>query len=73
MPNEGLVVIVGLLAAAMVVCWVGALDRLAHQHEWSWFAAVLTLQLLGLGIAGMGAYMVAGPADVDFSRAGISS
>jgi hypothetical protein len=73
MPNEGLVVIIGVLAAAMVVCWVGALDRLSRQHDWGWFAGVLVLQLVGLGIAGMGAYKLAGPVDMDFSKPGVSS
>jgi hypothetical protein len=71
--NEGLVVIIGLLAAAMVMCWVGALDRLARQHDWGWFAGVLVLHLVGLGIVGMAAYMLAGPTDVDLTKPGISS
>lgn len=72
-PNEGLILITGLLAAAMVIFWVGALDRLARQHDWGWFGAVLLLQLVFLGFAGMAAYAMAGPADVDFSKPGISS
>lgn len=72
-PNEGLVVIIGLLAAAMVLCWVGALDRLAAQHDWGWFGAILVLHLIGLGVVGMAAYKVAGPVDVDLSKPGISS
>ena len=72
-PNEGLIVITGLLAAAMVVCWVGALDRLSAQHDWGWFAAVLGLHLVGLGIVGMAAYSLAGPIDIDLRKPGISS
>jgi lipopolysaccharide export LptBFGC system permease protein LptF len=72
-PNEGLVVIIGLLAAAMVMFWMGALDRLARQNAWSWFAGVLVLQLVGLGGLGMAAYMLAGPVDVDLPKPGISS
>jgi hypothetical protein len=72
-PNEGLILILGLLAAAMVLCWVGALDRLAAQHDWGWFGAVLAFQLVGLGIVGMAAYMLAGPVDIDLSKPGISS
>ena len=72
-PNEGLILIVGLLAAAMVICWVGALDRLAAQHDWGWFAGVLVSQLLGLGVVGMAAYKLAGPVDVELSKPGVSS
>lgn len=72
-PNEGLILIVGLLAAAMVVLWVGALDRLSAQHDWGWFGALLLLQLVFLGVVGMAAYMLVGPGDVDLSKPGISS
>ena len=72
-PNEGLILIIGLLAAAMVVCWVGALDRLSAQHEWGWFGAVLVLHLVCLGVVGMAAYKLAGPVDVDLSKPRISS
>jgi hypothetical protein len=47
----------------MLVMWIGALIRLGQLHSWGWFAAVLILQLIGLGIAGMVAYAAAGPRD----------
>ena len=72
-PNEGLIFIIAMLASAMVVCWFSALVRLWNQHDWGWLAAVLILQLVGLGIVGMGLYMLAGPVDVDVSKPGISS
>jgi hypothetical protein len=68
-PNlGGLATIIELLAVLMVVLWIGALARLARQHDWGWFLAVLILQLVGLGIVGMGAYAIAGPVDIDLSR-----
>jgi len=45
----------------MLLIWIGALIRLAQQHVWGWFAAVLVLHLVGLGIVGMVAYAIAGP------------
>jgi len=72
-PNEGLIFVIAMLASAMVVCWFGALVRLWTQHDWGWFAAILFLQLIGLGILGMAAYMLAGPVDVDLTKPGISS
>jgi hypothetical protein len=71
-PNEGLVFIIAMLASAMVVCWFGAVVRLATQRSWGWLVAVLVLQLMGLGIIGMAAYMLAGPADLDTSRPSVS-
>ena len=53
-------VVAGLV---MLVTCIGALIRLGQGHSWGWFAAVLILQLLGLGIIGMIAYAVAGPSD----------
>jgi hypothetical protein len=47
----------------MVVAWIGALIRLGQLSRWGWFALVLILQLLGLGIVGMVAYAAAGPPD----------
>ena len=71
-PNlGGLILIIELLAVAMAVCWIGALVRLAKQHDWGWFVAAFVLHLIGLGIVGMTAYAVAGPVDVDLSRPGI--
>jgi heme/copper-type cytochrome/quinol oxidase subunit 3 len=49
----------------MLVMWIGALIRLGQQHAWGWFAAILVLHLIGLGIVGMVAYAVAGPPDTD--------
>ncbi len=65
--------IIGLLAASMVMFWVAALDRLGAQHDWGWFAAVLVLHLVGLGIVGMAAYKYGGPIDVELSEPGVSS
>jgi hypothetical protein len=50
-------------AIAMLVYWVGALIRLGQIRAWGWFVAVLVLHLVGLGIAGMLAYAIAGPED----------
>ena len=47
-----------------LVMWIGALIRLGQQHAWGWFAGVLVLQLILLGIIGMVAYAVAGPEDI---------
>jgi hypothetical protein len=47
----------------MLVMWIGALIKLAQQHAWGWFVAVLILQLIALGIVGMLAYAIAGPDD----------
>jgi len=41
--------------------WVGALIRLAQLQAWGWFATVLILHLIALGIVGMIAYAIAGP------------
>jgi hypothetical protein len=73
-PNlTGLIVIIEVLAAAMVVCWIAALVRLWRQHDVGWFAAVLILHVVGLGIVGMVAYAGAGPVDIDVSKPGVSS
>jgi hypothetical protein len=72
-PNEGLILVAAALASAMVVCWFGAAVRLWTQHHLGWLAAVVILQLVGLGVVGMAAYMLAGPVDVDVSKPGISS
>ena len=68
-PNlGGLATIIAALALLMAVLWIGALVRLARQRNWGWFVALLILQLVGLGIIGMGVYAIAGPMDVDLSR-----
>jgi len=51
--------------AVMFVMWIGALIRLGMQHAWGWFVSVLILHIVGLGIAGMGAYAVSGPEDAE--------
>jgi hypothetical protein len=56
--------VVAIIAAIVtLVAWIGALIRLGQIRRWGWFAAVLILQLIGLGIIGMIAYAVAGPPD----------
>jgi len=50
--------------AVMVITWIGALIKLGTQSKWGWFVGVLVLGLIGLGIVGMVAYSLAGPADV---------
>jgi magnesium-transporting ATPase (P-type) len=50
-------------AIATWVCWIGALIRLGQIKAWGWFVAVLVLHVVGLGIAGMVAYAIAGPED----------
>lgn len=50
-------------AIAMLIYWIGALIRLGQIKAWGWFVTVLVLHLIGLGIAGMVAYAVAGPED----------
>ena len=50
-------------AIAMLIYWIGALVRLGQIRAWGWFVAVLVLHLVGLGIAGMLAYAIAGPED----------
>jgi len=54
----GVALIAGLV---MLVAWIGALIRLGQLHSWVWFAVVLLLQLIGLGIIGMVAYALADP------------
>ncbi|HEX3507449.1 MAG TPA: hypothetical protein VHW94_03590 [Candidatus Dormibacteraeota bacterium] len=56
----GMAMIGGLV---MLVAWIGALIRLGQLHSWGWFAVVLILQLIGIGIIGMVAYALAGPHD----------
>ena len=58
----GLVMVVA--GVITLVMWIGALVRLGSQGAWGWFAAVLVLHLVGLGIVGMVAYAAAGPEDV---------
>src|SRR5689334_1736598 len=67
-PSAGVLLAYLVMAAAgivMLVMWIGALVKLGMQHTWGWFAAVLVLNLLFLGIIGMVAYAVAGPEDTE--------
>ena len=57
-------VVAGIASIVMLVVWIGALIRLGQQHSSGWFAAVLLLNLIGLGIIGMLLYAMAGPDDV---------
>lgn len=59
--SAGIVAVVAGLV--MLVAWIGALIRLGQVRSWGWFAVVLIPQLIGLGIIGMVAYALAGPAD----------
>jgi hypothetical protein len=56
-------VVMLVAALVMLVTWIAALLRLAVQHSWGWCVAILILQLLGLGVIGMAAYALSGPAD----------
>ena len=58
----GLVMVIA--GVVTLVMWIGALVKLGSQGAWGWFAAVLVLHLVGLGIVGMIAYAAAGPEDV---------
>jgi len=58
------VLLIGLMALVMLVVWIGALIRLGQQHSWGWFAVLLLLHLIGLGIIGMVLYALAGRDDV---------
>ena len=55
--------VVAVCGVVMLVMWIGALVRVAQQHAWGWFIALLILQLIFLGIIGMVAYAIAGPGD----------
>jgi hypothetical protein len=52
---------VGIATLVMILAWIGALIRLGRLRSWGWFAPVLMLQLIGLGIIGMVAYALGGP------------
>lgn len=55
--------VAGIASLVMLVLWIGALVALGRHLAWGWFAAVLVLQIVGLGIVGMVAYAIAGPPD----------
>ena len=55
--------VVGIASLVMLVLWIGALVALGQHAAWGWFALVLVLQLVGLGIVGVVAYAIAGPSD----------
>ena len=56
-----------MFVAAIVtfLMWVVALLKLGTRRSWVWFVVVLVLHLVGIGIVGMAAYALAGPADGD--------
>jgi hypothetical protein len=54
-----LAVLVGTIAA--IVSWVGALLNTWQLEDKVWFASLLVLGLLGLGVVAMIAYVVTGP------------
>lgn len=56
-------IVAGIAGIVMLVMWVGALVRLAQLHAWGWFAAVLVLQFVALGIIPMVGYAISGPED----------
>ena len=65
-PPAGALIPYGVMAIAgivMLVMWIGALVKLGMQHAWGWFVGVLVLHLVALGIIGMAAYAIWGPAD----------
>jgi len=47
--------------AVAIVSWLGALLNTWQLEDKKWFASLLALGLLGFGVAGMIAYVVAGP------------
>jgi hypothetical protein len=52
-------ILAGTIAA--VVSWVGALLNTWQLDDKTWFGGLLASGLLGLGVVGMVAYVVAGP------------
>jgi len=54
-------IVAATCSIVMLVMWIGALVRLGQLNSWGWFVAMLVLQVLGLGIIPMVAYVVAGP------------
>ena len=44
--------VMAVTGVVMLVMWIGALVKL-QQHAWGWFAGVLVMHLVGLGIIGM--------------------
>ena len=66
-PPPGVMVAYVLMYTAGIVAlvaWIGALIKLGQLHAWGWFAGVLILHLVGLGIVGMIAYAIGGPDDL---------
>ena len=53
--------VMAVAGLVMLAMWFGALVRLGQLRAWGWFAVVLILHLVGLGIIGMVAYAVSGP------------
>jgi hypothetical protein len=55
--------VAGICSIVMLIMWIGALVRLGRLGSWGWFATMLVLQLVGLGIIPMVAYALSGPDD----------
>jgi hypothetical protein len=67
-PPAGVILAYAVMAVAAIVTlvmWIGALVKLGIQQAWGWFAGVLILHLIGLGIIGMVAYAISGPEDTE--------
>jgi hypothetical protein len=65
-PGTFLLYFVMFVAAIITfLMWVAALLKLGNRRSWGWFVAVLALHVVGIGIVGMAAYALAGPADAD--------
>jgi hypothetical protein len=58
--------VMAVTGVVMLVTWIGALVKLGQLRAWGWFAGVLVLHLVGLGIVGMVAYAFSGPEDNAF-------
>lgn len=68
-PNlTGIATIVQCSMLVMFVSWIGALVGLARQGQWRWFAALLVMQLVGAGIAGIVSYAGNGPDGLELTR-----
>ncbi len=67
-PPTGMMLAYMLLlgcSLVMLLMFLGALFRLAALHAWGWFAALLLLQLCGLGIVGILLYGAVGPSEAE--------
>jgi hypothetical protein len=74
----GLVAVASLLllagTVAAVLSWIGALLNTWQLEDKTWFAALLALGLLGVGVIAMIAYVVTGPDSTDqaLARPGVA-